>query len=177
LDNLCKAEGGCHLLLLEGRLAGLMELSKDDLELIIAFFLLSNVLQHVVVHRPHGVCQSLAQSWVDIFELLLVELEDFGEERDDFFSEVLAQEPEELDLFFLLRLLHLVIDVRDKSNEHIHPFRVCDLFTHYLFDFFHGVLEGGVVAELGEGLVDGVLELIDVLGLLKEVPRRPRGRH
>lgn len=67
-----------------------MEFSEDDLELIHAVLLISNVFEHEVVKHSKGVSQGLTDIRVYIHELLLVELYDLRHEGNHTFSKHLS---------------------------------------------------------------------------------------
>lgn len=74
----------------------------------------------MMVKRAKGVSESLVENGVHVLELFREELNDFGDEGDEFLAIKFCEETEELDLFLFLVGFHLVVDVGDVSDENTH---------------------------------------------------------
>ena len=138
----------------------LLEMALKELQLFLA-----------VLDAPEDVplqlAQSLANDWVQldcglIPDLLLETIEDLRNERDEGIFEDFSGHAELLELLLHLAEVHVIVDLRELVQEHVHALVVCDVGRHELLELLGGFLLSVHFGELLQRFEKILLEFGDV---------------
>ena len=138
----------------------LLKMSLEELQLLLA-----------VLDTAEDVPLQLAQGLTDdgmqldcclVSDLLLETGEDLGDEGDECIFEDLRGHPKLLELLLHLPEVHVIVDLGELTQEHVHALVVGDVGRHELLQLFGGLLLSVHLREFLQRFQQILLELRDI---------------
>ena len=164
-DDLCEAGNGATLNILtfgflDHAECKLLEMPFKQLQLLLSVL-------DATKYVPLELTKSLADHWVQFHRCLvpyffLEIIQDLGNKRHKCVFKDLSCHTKLFELLFHLTQVHVIIDLSQLVEKHVHSFVVRNVSRHELLELFSSLLLGVHLAELLQRLQQILLEFRDI---------------